>query len=316
MKFAIITHGYNKAWKERIHQLCHLLKPQAYQSDIFEIWLIDPYYLHQEQNINDFTTFALPVRDIRYLSVEDCGWYEQDINILYQCFKQYSMDVLVFAQDDISQQIAARLAVRLDGSYVLDIREFYFKNGDLFCEKEIYEGRRILEMLFCRKPYCICLPQQNLNKGSPYVNPSNNHHIIKLNTRQKETYQLDCYAYAKLKKNMNLKTAEKVLLIGQGVGSLVAVKQLEDWAQKMQMQIAVTRPVALNGWANMEKIVGASGQIISPDLCIAVGVSGAPALLYGIKKSRYIVAVNQDPNAPIMRMADVAFIDDWKVLIH
>jgi electron transfer flavoprotein alpha subunit len=66
----------------------------------------------------------------------------------------------------------------------------------------------------------------------------------------------------------------------------------------------------MNAWTDMNRLIGASGQIISPKLCIVAGVSGTAVFSVGIKNSEFIVAVNTDSNAPIFQMAHVGIVGD------
>jgi electron transfer flavoprotein alpha subunit len=76
-------------------------------------------------------------------------------------------------------------------------------------------------------------------------------------------------------------------------------------------EVGVSRPAAMNAWAPMERLIGVSGAMVAPEICITAGVSGAAAFYSGIEKSRFIVAVNTDEKAPIMKKADVAIVDDF-----
>jgi electron transfer flavoprotein alpha subunit len=78
----------------------------------------------------------------------------------------------------------------------------------------------------------------------------------------------------------------------------------------------VTRPVAMNAWAPMDRLIGVSGVRTAPSLCIVVGASGAPAFYWGIEKATFIAALNRDDEAPIVRNADAAVIDDGVAVIE
>ena len=71
----------------------------------------------------------------------------------------------------------------------------------------------------------------------------------------------------------------------------------------------------MNAWAPMNRLIGVSGAMLQPDICITAGVSGAAAFYAGIEKSKFIVAINTDGQAPIMKKADVAVADDFVPVI-
>jgi electron transfer flavoprotein alpha subunit len=84
----------------------------------------------------------------------------------------------------------------------------------------------------------------------------------------------------------------------------------------MGADFGVSRPVAMNAWAPMDRLIGVSGTRAAPELCIVVGASGAPALYWGIEKAAFIAAIDTDEHAPIVSNADVAILDDGVAVIE
>jgi electron transfer flavoprotein alpha subunit len=84
----------------------------------------------------------------------------------------------------------------------------------------------------------------------------------------------------------------------------------------MGAAFGVSRPVAMNAWAPLDRLVGVSGMRAAPGLCIVVGASGAPAFYWGIEKAAFIAAIDTDEHAPIVRNADVAILDDGVAVIE
>ena len=84
----------------------------------------------------------------------------------------------------------------------------------------------------------------------------------------------------------------------------------------MGAAFGITRPVAMNAWEEMRRLIGVSGTLARPEVCIAAGVSGAAAFYTGIEKSRFIIAINTDAQARIVKAADVAVIDDYKAVMN
>ena len=92
--------------------------------------------------------------------------------------------------------------------------------------------------------------------------------------------------------------------------------QLKKMARAMGAEFGISRPVALNAWEGMQRLIGVSGTIARPEICIAAGVSGAAAFYAGIEKSKLIIAINHDPHARIVQASDAAVIDDWKAVME
>ena len=109
---------------------------------------------------------------------------------------------------------------------------------------------------------------------------------------------------------VDLSSAEFIVSIGRGITKEENIPMAQDLANKMNAQIGASRPVVDAGWLDHSRQVGSSGQVVSPKLYFALGISGAIQHLVGMKGSKQIIAINKDKNAPIFEIADYAVIGD------
>jgi electron transfer flavoprotein alpha subunit len=107
-----------------------------------------------------------------------------------------------------------------------------------------------------------------------------------------------------------LATAQIVIGGGVSVGSAEGFKLVETLAKTLGAAVGATRAAVDAGYAPNDWQIGQTGKIIAPDLYIAVGVSGALQHLAGIQGAKKIIAINSDPEAPLVKLADVALIGD------
>jgi electron transfer flavoprotein alpha subunit len=114
----------------------------------------------------------------------------------------------------------------------------------------------------------------------------------------------------------DLTEARVVVVAGAGAGSRDGVARIAAAAARMGAAFGVTRPVAMNAWAPMERLIGVSGTRVAPALAIVAGASGAPAFLWGIERAGVIVAVNSDEHAAIVGEADAVAIGDGVAVVE
>jgi electron transfer flavoprotein alpha subunit len=111
-------------------------------------------------------------------------------------------------------------------------------------------------------------------------------------------------------REQRLEDAALVVCGGRGMGSKKKFKNLYELARVLGGEVGATRPVVYSKWADEDSLVGQADKHIKPKVLFSFGISGAIQHTAGIKDAGFIIAVNKNPHATMMRMADVAIVAD------
>ena len=109
---------------------------------------------------------------------------------------------------------------------------------------------------------------------------------------------------------IDISDAEVIVGVGRGIDDEENLELIEDLCEAMGATLAASRPLIDAGWLPKSRQVGQSGTTVTPDLYVAIGISGAVEHVAGMKGSKRIVAINDDPSAPIFDIADYGIVGD------
>jgi electron transfer flavoprotein alpha subunit len=231
--------------------------------------------------------------------------------------KEANPAILLLGQTEIGSDIAARLAFRLETAAVLDCiaLEIDADSKRLLQTKPVYGGN-------AQAIYVTDTDPQIATVRAKSMTP-----LAKDESRQGEIVNIDAGLDAsairtrvleKVKEEVEgvkLEDAAVIVTGGRGIGGEEGFKQLEELARLMKGAVGASRPACDNGWIPDKAQVGLTGKIVTPDLYIAVGVSGASQHMAGCSGSKTIVAINKDAEANIFRMAHYGVVGDWKKIL-
>jgi electron transfer flavoprotein alpha subunit len=224
-------------------------------------------------------------------------------------------DVYLFPGDFAGNELSVRFAYRMAGSSLTAANKIELEHGNVTCYKAVYSNHMQGKFILNKRPCCV-----SIEKGSSGSKPAlkAQHMVISeydMTGIAKDSFIKE-YEFTKEKAVGGVEHAKFLLVSGRGVRKKEKVKRLEAIAKEIGAEIGASRPIAMNAWLPMNRLIGVSGAMTKPELCIAVGTSGAAAFFAGIEKSKYIIAVNTDEKASIVKSSDVAVIDDYESVLE
>jgi electron transfer flavoprotein alpha subunit len=110
--------------------------------------------------------------------------------------------------------------------------------------------------------------------------------------------------------DVDITTQEVLVVVGRGIGDEDSIEEAQEVADALGGAIAASRPIVDQGWLPKTRQVGKSGLSVKPKVYLALGVSGAPEHVEGMRDSSTIIAVNTDPAAPIFGVAHYGWVGD------
>jgi electron transfer flavoprotein alpha subunit len=110
--------------------------------------------------------------------------------------------------------------------------------------------------------------------------------------------------------DVDIADADVLVSVGRGIEEEENIELVEELADVLDATLSASRPIVDNGWLPKNRQVGQSGKVVTPDVYLAVGISGAVQHVAGMKGSDTIIAINTDPNAPIFDIADYGIVGD------
>lgn len=230
--------------------------------------------------------------------------------ILYHLVSYYSdikPDILIFDSDQRAGALAARLAFRLGGTSLLQVEKLNLEADRVIALRAVYGNNLMAKIRLERAPYCLTPARIGSKKIDYHKHPPE---IERYHCEEVATPHIISQEAKEIFQDERLQDSPLVLAVGNGVTSKDDLANVSQVAADLGFDLAASRPVVMAGLMGMERLVGVSGAVVSPKICLAAGVSGAGAFVYGIENSELVIAVNRDPLAPIFRHADVGLVAD------
>ena len=206
------------------------------------------------------------------------------------------------------REYSPRVAVKLDAPLIEDAISLTDRNGALVAAHYTFLSR-VTETVAAEGPVCVVTVKPGGFAAAQPASAAGEQYDAELNLPEPRLQVTG--KTAEKSERISLADADLVVSGGRGVDSPEGFKQLvEGLADQLGAAVGATRAIVDAGWRPYSEQVGQTGKTVQPKAYIAVGISGAVQHLSGMNKSKFIVAINKDANAPIFKIADYGIVGD------
>ncbi len=245
--------------------------------------------------------------------------YQTDsyVSVMEKVVRQVMPQFLILGQTSVGRDLAPMLAFRLDTTATLDCVGLAIDPDTrlLLQTKPVYGGNAIATFTCDSYPQIVTVRdkvmsplESNASKRGEVITIDAGLDPAAIRTRLLKRVKED-------EGGVRLEDAPVIVSGGRGIGSAEGFNQLQELAAMLKGVVGASRPPCDNRWVAPNRQVGITGRIVSPDLYIAVALSGSIQHLSGCGQSKSIIAINKDPEANIFNYADFGVVGDWKKVL-
>jgi len=221
-------------------------------------------------------------------------------------------DAIVFlGHDTFGMDLAPGLAIKIDSVFVSDVVDFEGRDGDtLKVIRQEYSGQVSTHVncdisagaIISVRPGAF-QPDETGSAGGQVIDKSADAGDLAAARRFLEVVQAEVG-------DVDITKEDVLVSVGRGIEDQDNIEIAEELAEAIGAVVSCSRPIVDAKWLEKSRQVGTSGQTVKPKVYLALGISGSFQHLGGLKGNPFIVAVNKNPKAPIMQVADVGVVDD------
>lgn len=261
--------------------------------------------------------FKYGANRVIYVDEKELKDYDANIfsKVLEMLIKKYEPGSVLFSADSIGSDLAPRIGTKLETGISADCIDLDMKNingSNLLIQKKTYLNGDVIVDILCKhkrpqiatvKPGILPIFQLECYKIGNIIRES-----IMLSS--KDIFSKILSHAPKISCPNNISKAQVIIAGGRGFRTKHDFDKLYELADLINGVVGATRPLVQQGWISENYQIGQSGQVISPKLYMAFGISGTAQHTCGIVRPGVIIAVNSDPKAPIFNIANYGVVGD------
>lgn len=247
------------------------------------------------------------VKKIHHVNNETLNHFDAQVftNVIAQAVTAAGAKVVIFSNNVDGKAIAPRLSAKLKAGLVAGAIALPDTSNGFVVKKNVFSGKAFAAVALNSDIKII-----SLNANAYPVQEGTGTAAISALNATVDASKIKVTAINKVTGEVPLTEAEIVVSGGRGLKGPENWGMLEDLAHALGAATACSRPVADTHWRPHHEHVGQTGIAIAPNLYIALGISGAIQHLAGVNRSKVIVVINKDPEAPFFKAADYGIVGD------
>ena len=247
------------------------------------------------------------VKKIHHINNDALAHFDAQVEtkLIAQVAEATGATVIVFSNNVDGKAIAPRLSVRLKAGLVAGAVALPDTSNGFTVKKNVFSGKAFANISLTTDKKIIAL-----NPNAYKITEGEGTAEVVPFTASVDTARVKTLTVNKASGEVPLTEAEVVVSAGRGMKGPENWGIVEDLAHALHAATACSRPVADAHWRPHNEHVGQTGIAIAPNLYIAIGISGAIQHLAGVNRSKVIVVINKDPEAPFFKAADYGIVGD------
>jgi electron transfer flavoprotein alpha subunit len=223
--------------------------------------------------------------------------------------------VVLLGQSNVGRDLAPRLAFRLGTDVVMDVTEFSVEGGTVHWTRPCYGGNARAVVKVLTSPQIATVRSKSFDPLEPQPGRTGDTIPMESGIDPSQVKQRILGRETAKAEGVRLEDAAIVVSGGRGLGGPEGFKVLEELAGVLGAAVGASRAACDLGWYPPSQQVGLTGKTVSPDLYIAVAISGASQHWAGMANSKNIVAINKDPEATMVKNARWAIVEDYRKVL-
>ncbi len=248
----------------------------------------------------------------RVITVEDekLAQYTPDgySQALMAVIEQESPEGIIFGHTALGKDLSPKLAGKLKTGLVSDATDLELAGGNLVFTRPIYSGKAFEKKIVTDGVIFATIRPNNIEPLAK--DESRTGDVASLSVEIKDLRTIIKDVVRKASEGVDLSEAKVIIAGGRGVKSEDGFNPLKELADVLGGAVGASRGACDADYCDYSLQIGQTGKVVTPDLYIACGISGAIQHLAGMSNSKVIVAINKDPEANIFNVADYGIVGD------